>query len=171
MASVEWLTAVIGLIGAALGAALSMAATTSVEKRRIAAEKRARWDTMLLELSRDMASAARGASHYASTAFEHPEERVELMSGAMQRVRAVSEQIRLVAGKDVQSAARLVRKRTWHVLRSAVPDPAAVNGTGSGTGAARAATAALDDALQAYYLAVRLQLGVPSPYDVIHDDE
>lgn len=163
----EWLTAFIGLFGAVLGAGLSMAATTSIEKRRVAAEKAARWDSMLLELSRDMASAARGASHYAFTSFEHPEERAELMNGALQRVRAVSEQIRLVAGKDVQMAARTVRQRTWHVVRSSVTDPAGSNGTG----ATRAATVALEDALQAYYLAVRLQLGVPAPYEVIHDDD
>jgi hypothetical protein len=77
------------------------------------------------------------------------------MNGAMQRVRAVSEQIRLVAARDVQLAAGLIRQHTSRLHQAATAET----------------ILAVNDALQAYYRAVRGQLGVPATHEVMHDDD
>jgi hypothetical protein len=157
----EWLTAVFGFVGTALGAGVTLLATTRAERRRAEAEARARWEQSLYRLSSDLAATTRNLIHIARQ-FEHADHarRHERIDEHLQRIRVVAEELRLVGNLRVQVAARMVRRQAWPLKNAA---------EAADLEKYRVCRTLVNDALRDFYVAVREQLGL-DPEEVIHDD-
>lgn len=132
------------------------------------ADIQARWDAALLERSSSMAEAARSLRHHAEL-FARTEDKsasLKQLGAAQEKLRVLVEQLRLVGSPRVQIAARevLLHAYSVRVLHVDGHDPRAQDFV-------KKPIPRLNDALQEFYRAVRVQLRAPDAEQVIHDDE
>jgi hypothetical protein len=133
------------------------------------ADIQARWDAALLERGTDFVTAARSLRHHAER-FERSTDqagRRSKIDEAQERLRVLSEQLRLVGSSRVQIAARRVVHHAYAVRVAGEEgrDPRAEDYPD------QKPISRLNDALQEFHRAVRAQLRAPDAEDVLHDDE
>jgi hypothetical protein len=135
----------------------------------MAADVQSRWDAALLERSSDFVTAARSLRHHAERFGRSDDQsaRRVALSEALELLRTLSEQLRLVGSSRVQLAARRVVHHAYAVRVKGeegrdprgeeYPDQEPVS--------------RLNDALQEFHRAVRAQLRAPDAESVLHDDD
>jgi len=143
-------------------------AAARVNRAKMSADIQARWDAALLERSSDLAEAARSLRHHAESFQRSKDQDASLkqLDGAQERLRVSAEQLRLVGSRRVQRAAREVLMHAYSVRVLEVDGHDPRKGE-----FAKAPVPRLNDALQEFYRAVRVQLRAPDAEDVIHDDD
>ena len=169
LGAVSWLAPLSGFLGAVLGAALAGFVAWRTSNSRMAADIQARWDAALLERGTDFVTAARSLRHHSerfARSADKDGRRVRL-DEAQEQLRTLSEQLRLVGSRRVQVAARSVVHHAYAVRIEGeegrdprgeeYPDQKPIG--------------RLNDALQEFHRAVRVQLHASDPEDVVHDDD
>jgi hypothetical protein len=164
----QWIGPVIAFFGALIGALLAGFAAARVNRAKMSADVQARWDAALLERSSDMAEAARSLRHHAEhfKRSKNQDALLEQLGEAQEKLRVSAEQLRLVGSRRVQEAAREVLMHAYSVRMLEVDgrDPRKDDFV-------KKPIDRLNDALQEFYRAVRVQLRAPDAEDVIHHDD
>jgi hypothetical protein len=164
----QWIGPVIAFFGALVGALLAGLAAARVNQAKMSADIQARWDAALLERSSDLTEAARSLRHHAES-FKRSKDQEALLKqlgSAQEKLRVSAEQLRLVGSRRVQKAAREVLMHAYSVRKLYVEDDDPRKKE-----FAKEPIPRLNDALQEFYRAVRVQLRAPGAEDVIHDDD
>jgi hypothetical protein len=160
--------AILSFVGAALGALITAYVAFRLEQTRMAASVQARWDQQLLDKSIELVRAARTLRHLAEryTRSANLDLQDEKIDDAHQDLRVLTEQLRIVGNERVQLASRMVQNHAYAVRVKGEDghDPRVADFPGT------TPTSRLNDALQEFYRAVRVQLRAPDAEKVIHDD-
>lgn len=163
------MTALLGFLGGVAASGLTAATTVRINRSRIHADTRARWDSALLEKCNEMSAATRSLRHVAERYQRSTDKNAQRakLDDHLQQIRVLTEQLRLLGNGSVQIAARRVHHHAYsvRVMGEEGRDPRAESYPGTSP------IRRLNDALQEFYCAVRLQLGLAQPDDVIHDDD
>jgi hypothetical protein len=160
-------TVLVSLVPVLLGAALAVLPAYYVERRRERTALVTRWDTSLYTLCAEFTSAVRLLLYLAerTPAPKDSEIHYKEFDDAQIRLRALSEQIRLIGNLDVQRAARIVQHHSWSVREEALTGADPHEGDYSLPAKLR-----LRAALFEFYTAARTQLRVADPRGVVPDD-
>jgi len=153
------LNAVVSLLLVVVGAAVAFLSNYLTERRKERSAFQTRRDASLFTLSADFAAAARELVHLVMQVDDGVEPRPDAhkIDAARLRLRTLMEQIRLLGGIEVQTAARLVVRHVYAmrvVLVDGGPDPRADEFPGVGP------QERVHRALREFYVAVRRQLQV-----------
>lgn len=169
LGAVSWFAPLAGFLGAVLGASLAGFVAWRTSNSRMAADVQARWDGALLERSTDFVMAVRSLRHHAerfARSTDKDRRRVQL-DEAQEQLRVLAAQLHLVGSRRVQVAARRVTHHAYAVRVEGEEgrDPRAEDYPG------QRPVSRLNDALQEFHRAVRVQLRAPDAEDVLHDDD
>ena len=152
-----------------MGAALAGFVAWRTSNSRMAADIQARWDAALLERSTDFVTAAGSLRHHAERFGRSADKdgRRAQLDEAQEQLRVLSAQLRLVGSGRVQVAARCVVHHAYAVRVEGEEgrDPRGEEYPG------QTPIGRLNDALQEFDRAVRVQLRAPDPEDVLHADD
>lgn len=167
--AVSWLAPLLGFFGAVAGASLAGYIAWRTSNSRMAADIQARWDSALLERSTDFVTAVRSLRHHAerfARSTDKDRRRAQL-DEAQEQLRVLAAQLHLVGSRRVQIAARRVAHHAYAVRVEGEEgrDPRADDYPG------QKPVSRLNDALQEFHRAVRVQLRAPDPEDVLHNDD
>ncbi|MDT7729203.1 MAG: hypothetical protein QOI21_5779 [Actinomycetota bacterium] len=156
-------SAVLLLLGAIIGFVPNLLLERTKQRHAV----RTRWDVPLFELCKQFTASARQVVHLARRLDRAPDRpsQVEKLDEKHAELRGLSEQVRLLGSSELQEAARLVIHHCY-----------AVRATAEGQPDARAKDYAdppekrMKDAIRAFLIASRRQLGVGNPQDVNADE-
>jgi hypothetical protein len=158
-----WSQLTLVLFPVVVGAAIGVIPTILVDWSRGRATLRTRWDPALEEVCADFASAVRRILELTETTAGPTEHSVKSVGSEHGHLQRCLVEIRLLAGPEVQVAARQVVRHTWALQTTFVTgvDPRAIDYP---TVDPRERTLS---SLFAFYLAVRKQLRVPQADRVV----
>ena len=152
-----WSQMMLVLLPVVIGATIGVVPTILMELSRSRAKLRTRWDPTLEDVCAEFAATARRILDLAEAVHEPADDAIESVRNEHGRLQRFMVEIRLLAGPEVQLAARHVVRHTW-ALQVAVEtgvDPRA--GTYPAVSPRERSLSSLFD----FYLAVRRQLRVP----------
>ena len=167
--AVSWLAPLTGFLGGVVGATLAGLVAWRTNNSRMAADIQARWDGALLERGTDFVTAVRSLRHHAERFGRSADQaaRRTQIDEAQEQLRILCEQLRLVGDSRVQVAARVVVHHAYAVRVQGEEgrDPRAEDYPD------QQPIGRLNDALQEFHRAIRVQLRAPDAEGVLHDDE
>lgn len=157
--STTWTQMTLVLLPVIVGAVIGVVPTMIVERARERAALRTRWDTTLHRSCAEFAASTRRILDLSEQADESPSQArepvVEGLRREHSRLQVLMAEIRLVAGEEVQRAARLVVRHTWAVyLAVTVPRSDALD--------SKLLRGRVLHSLIDFYRSVRRQLMVPN---------
>jgi hypothetical protein len=158
--STTWTQMILVLLPVVVGAAIGVVPTAVVERARRRAEMRTRWDTALQKSCVEFTASARRVVDLSEQFGQPPSAARTVTADDLRqehsRLQTLMAEIRLLAGEQVQLAARLVVRHAWalYVMTVTGSDPRSSEYD-------HPPRARVIESLFTFYLAARRQLMVP----------
>ncbi len=156
------------IVAVIVGAIIGFVPNYLMDMRRERSLLRSRWDSALFDLCSDFASTARGLQELCLRRTDNMTDArlSECIDEEHQKLRTLSERLRLLGNVDLQSAVRWIVRHAYAVreVSEGRPDPRREEFSG------QSPHQRFGDALQTFYVAARKQLHVINPNAITQRD-